>query len=198
MLTVIEECRREYLDIEVYRRLTSDDVLDVLARLMVERGPPDHIRSDQGPEFTANRVQALLSRLGVKAAFIEKPGLWENGYNESFNGKLRDELLKGEFFYTLKEAKILIERWRRHHNEVRPHNALAYRPPAPAAIVTASAASGSAMPGLRPPQPRPGGPGSTNLTTRPNIGGRLLKMPSLVRICGFDTPGMVKARRESR
>lgn len=139
MLTVIDEYTRECLAIEVDRRLGSDDVLDVLARLMTDRGPPDHIRLDLGLEFTAKRVRAALGDLRVKTAFIEKASPWESGNNESFNGKLRGELLNGEIFYSLAEARILIERRRRHYNEIRPHSALGYRPPAPAAIVLASA-----------------------------------------------------------
>ena len=149
MLTVIEEYTRECLAIEVARQLSSDDVLDVLARLMADRGSPDHIRSDQGPEFTANRVRAWLGDLGVRTAFIEKASPWGNGYNESLNGRLRDELLNREIFYTMAEARILVERWRRHYNEVRPHSALGYRPPAPAAIVLQPARPSSAIQGLR-------------------------------------------------
>jgi putative transposase len=149
MLTVIEEYTRECLAIEVARRLSSDDVLDVLARLMADRGSPDHLRSDQGPEFMANRVRAWLGDLGVRTAFIEKASPWENGCNESFNGKLRDELLNREIFYTMAEARILVERWRRHYNEVRPHSSLGYRPPAPAAIMLQPARPGSASEGLR-------------------------------------------------
>ena len=154
MLTVIDEFSRECLAIEVARRLTSDDVLDVLTRLMTDRGPPDHIRSDQGVEFAASPVRRWLSALGVKTAFIEKASPWENGYNESFNGKLRDELLNGEIFYTLVEAKILIERWRRHYNQVRPHSALGYRPPAPAAIVLQLAQRSIPIEAFRVPGPR--------------------------------------------
>ncbi len=135
MLTVIDEFSRECLAIEVERRLRSDDVLHCLARLFVDRGPPDHIRSDNGPEFTAISVREWLTRIGVKTLFIEPGSPWENGYNESFNGKLRDELLNGEIFYTLKEAKVLIEAWRRHYNTVRPHSSLGYRPPAPETIL---------------------------------------------------------------
>jgi transposase InsO family protein len=135
MLTVIDEFSRECLAIEVARRLTADDVLQVLADLFVERGPPDHIRSDNGPEFAARAVRAWLGQVGVKTLFIEPGSPWENGYNESFNGKLRDELLDREIFCTLQEAKVLIERWRRHYNTVRPHSALGYRPPAPQTIL---------------------------------------------------------------
>ncbi len=134
MLTVIDEFSRECLAIEVARRLRSDDVLHVLTDLFVQHGPPDHVRSDNGSEFTAKAVRAWLSRIGVKTLYIEPGSPWENGYNESFNGKLGDELLKGEIFYSLKEAKVLIEQWRRHYNTIRPHSALRYRPPAPQAI----------------------------------------------------------------
>ena len=105
-------------------RLRSDDVLHLLADLFADRGPPDHIRSDNGPEFTAKVVRAWLGRIGVKTLFIEPGSPWENGYNESFNGKLRDELLNGEIFYTLKEAQVLIEHWRQHYNTIRPHSSL--------------------------------------------------------------------------
>lgn len=131
MLTVIDEYTRECLAIAVARNLTSDDVLQTLTDLFIERGPPDHIRSDNGGEFTAKGVRAWLGRIGVRTLFIERGCPWENGYNESFNGKLRDELLDRKIFYSLTEAKVLIERWRRHYNTARPHSALGYRPPAP-------------------------------------------------------------------
>ena len=134
MLTVIDEYTRECLALPVARRLNSEDVLAVLADLFVQRGPPEHIRSDNGPEFTATAVREWLGRLGVKTAFIEPGSPWENGYNESFNGKLRDELLDREVFYTLVEACVLIGAWRHHYNTVRPHSALGYRPPAPKTI----------------------------------------------------------------
>jgi len=134
MLTIIDEYTRECLAIEVSRHFDADAVLYRLTELFVSRRPPDYIRSDNGSEFTAKAVQEWLSRVGVKTLYIEPGSPWENGYNESFNGKLRDELLNGEIFYTLKEAQILIERWRREYNTVRPHSALGYRPPAPEAI----------------------------------------------------------------
>jgi putative transposase len=133
MLTVIDEYTRECLAITVARNLTSDDVLQVLTDLFVDRGPPDHIRSDNGGEFTAKVVRTWLGRIGVRTLFIERGSPWENGYNESFNGKLRDELLDREIFHSLREAEVLIERWRRHYNTARPHSALGYRPPAPEA-----------------------------------------------------------------
>ena len=149
MLTVIDEFTRESLAIAVARRLRSDDVLAYLADLFAERGPPDHIRSDNGSEFTAHAVRDWLPRLGVKTLYIEPGSPWENGYNESFNGKLRDELLNGEIFYSLQEAKVLIEQWRHHYNTIRPHSALGYRPPAPRTIVPKRADPPFAMQGLR-------------------------------------------------
>ena len=141
MLTVIDEYTRECLAIQVDRRLRSDDVLHCIAGLFTDRGPPDHIRSDNGSEFTATAVRDWLGRVGVKTLYIEPGSPWENGYNESFNGKLRDELLNGEIFYTLAEARVLIERWRRHYNTVRPHSSLGYRPPAPVTILPPMAKS---------------------------------------------------------
>ena len=134
ILTIIDEYTRECLGIVVQRRLSSDDVLHCLTELFVKHGVPEHIRSDNGPEFTAKALRAWLGRIGVKTLFIEPGSPWENGYNESFNGKLRDELLNGEIFYTLKEAKVMIERWRQEYNTVRPHSSLCYRPPAPETI----------------------------------------------------------------
>jgi putative transposase len=141
MLTVIDEFTRECLAIEVARHLRHDDVLQVLAELFARHGPPDHIRSDNGSEFTAIAVREWLPRLGVKTLYIEPGSPWENGYNESFNGKLRDELLNGEIFYTLQEAKVLIGRWRQHYNTIRPHSSLGYKPPAPATILPTALSS---------------------------------------------------------
>lgn len=135
MLTVIDEYSRECSAIHVQRKLRSDDVLAVLTELFQRHGPPDHIRSDNGAEFTAHAVREWLGRIGVKTLYIEPGSPWVNGYNESFNGKLRDELLNGENFYTLREATILIERWRQHYNTLRPHSSLGYQPPAPQTIL---------------------------------------------------------------
>lgn len=134
MLTIIDEYSRECLAIDVSRRLTSEDVLERLSDLFIRRGVPDYIRSDNGPEFTAKCVKEWLARVEVKTLFIEPGSPWENGYIESFNGKFRDELLDGEIFDTLLEAKVLIERWRLEYNTIRPHSALGYRPPAPETI----------------------------------------------------------------
>ena len=115
----------------------SQDVHECLAELFVCRGTPDHIRPDNGPEFTARAVREWLARVNVKTLFIEPGSPWENGYIESFNGKLRDELLNREIFFTLTEAKVLVERWRQEYNTRRPHSSLGYRPPAPETIATA-------------------------------------------------------------
>ncbi len=136
ILNIIDEYTRESLAIKVERRITSQHVLDELFNLFIFRGIPEHIRSDNGPEFTAKAVRKWLGRLGVKTLFIERGSPWENGYIESFNGKLRDELLDREIFITLAEAKVLIEGWRKDYNQVRPHSALGYQPPAPEAILT--------------------------------------------------------------
>ena len=139
MLTIVDEYTRECLAIDVARRLNSQDVLYRLGELFVHRGSPVYIRSDNGPEFTAKAVREWLSRVSVQTLFIEPGSPWENGYIESFNGKLRDELLDGEIFYTLIEAQVLVERWRREYNWKRPHSSLGYRPPAPVAIEAAAA-----------------------------------------------------------
>jgi len=134
MLTIIDEFTRDCLAIDVARRLNSRDVLARLADLCVERAVPEHIRSDNGPEFAAKAVRRWLARVGVQTLFIEPGGPWENGYSESFNGKLRDECLNLKRFDTLLEAQVLIERWRLEYNHRRPHSSLGYRPPAPEAI----------------------------------------------------------------
>jgi len=134
LLTVLDEYTRQCLAIKVARRLRAHDVLEVLADLFIRHGPPEHLRSDNGPEFTAKLVRRWLARLGVQTLYIEPGSPWENGYNESFNGKLRDEFLNAEIFYTLPEAVVLVEQWRRLYNTVRPHSARGGLPPAPEAI----------------------------------------------------------------
>jgi putative transposase len=134
MMTLIDEYTRECLAIRVERNLNSENVLEVLDDLFIRRGVPENIRSDNGSEFTAEVVRSWLKTLQVKPLYIEPGSPWENGYIESFHGKLRDELLNGELFDTLLEAKVLIEQWRRDYNQVRPHSALGYRPPAPEAF----------------------------------------------------------------
>ena len=147
-LNIIDEFTKEALVIRVKRRLNSTDVVDALTNLFILRGPPEFIRSpsrglhanrcraaDNGAEFIAKKVRAWIGAVGAKTAFITPGSPWENGYCESFNARFRDELLNGEVFYTLREAQILIERWRRHYNTVRPHSALRYRPPAPESMM---------------------------------------------------------------
>ena len=139
VMTLIDEYTRECLALRAGRSLRSGDVLEVLDDLFIRRGVPEHIRSDNGAEFTAEVVRSWLGTLKVKPLYIEPGSPWENGYVESFNGKLRDELLNGELFDTLWEAQVLLEQWRREYNAVRPHSALRYRPPAPEAWTRAVA-----------------------------------------------------------
>ena len=135
IFNIIDEYTRECLAVPVKRRITSQDVIYQLFQLIIFRGIPEHIRSDNGLEFTAKAVRNWLNRLSVKTLFIESGSHWENGYIESFNGKLRDELLNREVFITLLEAKILIEQWRKAYNQVCPHSSLGYRPPTPETII---------------------------------------------------------------
>lgn len=135
MLNIIDEFSRECLSIKVKRKLNSGDVIDALSDLFIMRGVPAFIRSDNGPEFIAQNVRDWIEAVGAKTAYIEPGSPWENGYCESFNARFRDEFLNGEIFYSLKEAQILIERWRQHYNTKRPHSALGYRPPAPETII---------------------------------------------------------------
>ena len=134
-LNIIDEFSKEALMIRVNRKLNSTDVVDALTDLFILRGPPVYIRSDNGPEFVAEKVRKWITTVGAKTTFIEPGSPWENGYCESFNSRFRDELLNGEIFYTLKEAQIIIEKWRVHYNTVRPHSSLGYKPPAPKSIV---------------------------------------------------------------
>ena len=130
LLTIIDEYTRECLAIVAERCITAQNVIDQLFDLLVLRGIPEHIRSDNGPEFTARKVREWLNHLGVKTLFIEPGSPWENGYIESFNGKLRDEPLNREIFTTLTEAKVLVADWRKEYNQFRPHSSLHYKPPA--------------------------------------------------------------------
>ena len=155
MLNVIDEFTHECLAIRVARRLKAIDVIDVLSDLFILRGVPEHIRSDNGPEFVANALQEWIGGVGAKTAYIAPGSPWENGYVESFNARLRDELLDGEIFYSLREAQIVIESWRRHYNAVRPHQSLGYRPPAPEVFVPALATWPSTPPRSAPPATLP-------------------------------------------
>ena len=135
ILTLIDEYTKEALAVYPARRIRANDVIDIFADVMVERGVPEYIRSDNGPEMIAKVLRNWLARVGTKTAYIMPGSPWENGYCESFNGKLRNELLDGEIFYTLREAQVIIEQWRWHYNRIRPHSALGYRPPAPETTV---------------------------------------------------------------
>jgi transposase InsO family protein len=146
MLNIIDEFTRECLAIRIDRKLNSTDVIDVLSDLFILRGVPGHVRSDNGPEFIAKAVRDWIAAVGAKTAFIEPGSPWENGYCESFNSKLRDELLNSEIFYSLAEAKVIIEVWRRYYNTERPHSSLGYKPPAPEAIAWPSKPAGSLPP----------------------------------------------------
>ncbi|WP_156369280.1 IS3 family transposase [Aureimonas sp. Leaf324] len=157
MPNVIDEFTRECLAIRIDRKLKSSDVIDALSDLFILRGVPGNIRSDNGPEFIAKAVRDWIAAVGARTAFIEPGSPWENGYCESFNSKLRDELLNGEIFYSLAEARIVIESWRQHYNTKRPHSSLGYRPPAPAAVPWPAA----------PPQPA--SPATPNVADKPTM-----------------------------
>ena len=133
ILVVIDEFTRECLAMHVARSITNREVIEQLYELFLMRGVPEHIRSDNGPEFTARAIRKWLARVGVNTLYIEPGSPWENGYVESFNSRLQDELLKREIFTTLTEAKVLVERWRWEYNHIRPHSSLGYKPPAPEA-----------------------------------------------------------------
>ena len=133
-LNILDEFSRECLAIRIKRNLNSTDVIDVLTDLFILRGVPAFIRSDNGPEFIAEAVRNWISAVGAQTAYITPGSPWENGYIESFNARLRDELLNGEIFYSMKEAQIIIEQWRIHYNTKRPHSSLGYKPPAPESI----------------------------------------------------------------
>ena len=156
MLNIIDEFTRECLTIRVGRKLKAVDVIDTLSDLFILHGVPGHIRSDNGPEFIAKAVREWIAAVGARTAYIMPGSPWENGYCESFNSKLRDELLNGEIFYTLEEAKVVIEGWRRHYNTVRPHSALGYRPPAPQAVQWPATHAGPASPATPAVAPTPG------------------------------------------
>ncbi|MBK6802083.1 MAG: IS3 family transposase [Novosphingobium sp.] len=150
MLNIIDEFSRECLAMVPLRRFRSNDVIDVLADLFIEHGPPEHIRSDNGPEFVAHAVREWLGRLGVTTLYIEPGSPWENGYIESFNARLRDELLNGEIFYSLEEVRCVTGWWREHYNRLRPHSSLGYRPPAPETVKMPAWPLGSATLRLPP------------------------------------------------
>jgi transposase InsO family protein len=138
MLTMIDEFSRTCLDIHCARHIGADEVITQLANAMIVHGIPEYIRSDNGPEFVANRLRKWLADIGVKTAYITPGSPWENGYCESFNGTLRDNLLNGEIFYGVREAQTIVNQWVREYNTIRPHSALNYKPPAPEVGFTTS------------------------------------------------------------
>jgi putative transposase len=146
MLNVIDEFTHECLAIRIDRKLRSTDVIDVLSDLFILRGVPAHVRSDNGPEFVAKAVRNWIGAVGATAAYIEPGSPWENGFIESFNARLRDELLNGEIFYSLAEARTVIESWRRFYNTQRPHGSLGYKPPAPEVFIPANNARTAVQP----------------------------------------------------
>jgi len=151
MLTIIDEYSRECLAIKVGYPMKAEQVLDALKDLFLDRGLPDYIRSDNGVEFTAKSVQNWLKIMQVKTAFITPGSPWENGFNERFNGSLRDELLNGEIFYSMKEAVVMVENWRKEYTEIRPHSSLRYKPPAPKALVNISKNNKNKFEDIKPP-----------------------------------------------
>ena len=144
-LTVLDEFTRESLTIEVGRSIKSKDVIAVLEYLFMIRGIPGFIRSDNGPEFIADAIKKWLEGMGVETLYVEPGSPWENGYIESFNGKFRDDVLNRELFYSVKEAKVLVEDWRLEYNDYRPHSGLGYMTPAGFASSCIASASPTAQ-----------------------------------------------------
>jgi putative transposase len=153
LLNLIDEHTRESLLVRAQRRWSSSRVISALADVMVMKGVPEHLRSDNGPEFVAKDLRNWLANTGAKTLYIEPGSPWENGYCESFNSKLRDEFLNGEIFYSIKELRVLAERWRVHYNTIRPHSSLGYRSPAPEAWLTNNTGHGEVETAMRFPLP---------------------------------------------
>jgi transposase InsO family protein len=170
MLNVVDEFTRECLSIRIAQKLKSSDVIDVLSDLFILRGVPEHTRSDHGLEFVAKAVQDWIATVGAKATYIKPASPWENGCVESFNARLRDEPLNGEVFYTLAEACVIVESWRRLYNTLRTHGSMGYRPPAPVVFIPQSAWAAALPSRLRRPRWRRG-QSCTNIQTGPLVGG---------------------------
>ena len=162
MLNIVDEFTRECLAIRVARKLKAADIIDVLSDLFILRRVLGHIRSDNGPEFIAQSVQDWIAAVGAKTAYIAPGSRWENGYVESFNAQLRDELLNGEIFYSLREAQVIVEGWRKHYNTARPHGSIGYRPPAPE-VYSPDLGAGLAA------QPQPAPPALLTVAPRPTM-----------------------------
>jgi putative transposase len=139
-LTVTDEFTKEGVAIAVDARIRSPRVIAVLSRLVSERGAPAYLRSDNGPEFMSRALLSWITAQGIDTALIDPGKPWQNGVGESFNGKFRDECLSLEWFRSRAEAKVVIETWRRHYNEVRPHSSLGYLTPAAFAVRLATSA----------------------------------------------------------
>jgi transposase InsO family protein len=146
MLNIIDEVTHECLAIRIGRKLKSTDVIDALSDLFILRGVPEYIRSDNGPEFVATAVQEWIAAVGVSMAYIAPGSPWENGFIESFNARLRYELIDSGIFYSLKEARIVIESWHHHYNTIRPHGSLSYKLPAPEVFILALVARAASQP----------------------------------------------------
>lgn len=151
-LTIVDEYARENLALHVDYRLGADDVMEVLKDLFITHGVPDYIRSDNGSEFTAKAIRKWLKDMKVQTLYIEPGSPWENGYNESFNGRFRDEFLNREVFHSLEEAKALTAQWRWLYNHIRPHTSLGYKPPAPLADMKEGAGCAGLV-AVAPPTP---------------------------------------------
>jgi putative transposase len=139
MLTVLDEYTREALCVAVRSRMGNAEVLEALYPLFLRHGKPEVIRSDNGPEFIAENFQAWLTKVGVKPIRIYPGSPWENGYNERFNGTLRREVLNAEWFTTIKQAQVVIEKWLKQYNYIRPHQSLNMRPPVPETLARSGA-----------------------------------------------------------
>ena len=135
MLTVLDEYTRQALCVEVRDKMGSDDVLEVMHRLLMKHGKPEFIRSDNGGEFVAQHLQDWLRKVGARPIQIYPGSPWENGYNERFNGILRQELLNTEWFHSVKQAQVAINIWLKEYNHIRPHHALGMRPPVPETFI---------------------------------------------------------------
>jgi putative transposase len=138
-LNIIDEYTHECLASIPRRSWRNNDIIEALSDLMVARGCPEYLRSDNGSEFTAKKVQQWLAEIGVITAYIEPGSPWENGYCESFNARMRSEFLNGELFGNLYEAEVLAKRWVEYYNTIRPHSSLGGRPPAPQMFIPKTA-----------------------------------------------------------
>lgn len=147
MLTVLDEYTRQALCVEVRTTMGANEVLDALYRLVIKHGKPEYIRSDNGPEFIAVALQGWLKRVGIKPIQIYPGSPWENGYNERFNGTLRQELLNAEWFHSIRQAQVAINVWLRDYNHIRPHHALGMRAPVPETLLEKTKITGTEIGG---------------------------------------------------